>query len=90
MSDDVDIDEFFTASKVRRMKCGVARVLDHLDNDGTTLSTERAAKLRVALDNPDVTGAAIETVLTDWGVHLKQSTVQRHRTRHIGGGCSCD
>jgi hypothetical protein len=50
-----------------------------------SLSEDDAADLRAALADPTITSSAIERALSNRGVHLRASTMRRHRTR----GCLC-
>jgi hypothetical protein len=50
-----------------------------------SLSEDDAADLRAALADPTITGTAIERALTNRGIHLRSSTIRRHRSR----GCLC-
>jgi hypothetical protein len=50
-----------------------------------SLSEDDAADLRAALADLTITSSAIERALSNRGVHLRASTMRRHRTR----GCLC-
>jgi hypothetical protein len=58
--------------------CSVPAVL-------ASLSDEDAADLRAAFADPTITGTAIERALVARGIHLRSSTIRRHRSR----GCLC-
>ena len=52
------------------------------------LPADDAADLQAALDDDNISAAAIAAVLTDRGWPMSHAPVQRHRRRG-NGGCSC-
>lgn len=75
-----DLSEFVALSKTKRLRCGVACVLDQLPE-------EDAAKLRAALrDVAGIKHTAIVAWLGQRDIKLRSQTVSRHRH----GECSCD
>jgi hypothetical protein len=71
-------ERFAAASKPKRPRCGIAKIMDGL-------TPKDQAILTTALADPKVTASAIESVLRDEGVKAPQSVISRHRRKQ----CSC-
>ena len=76
----VDLSEF-RKLKPATSTCGVVRLAKIL----IETDTERAEKLKAALVDEDITHAAIEIVLKNWGYQVSSTTISRHRR----GLCTC-
>lgn len=73
----VDMSEFDTENGHNYNTSKIDVILSKLaDSD-----TDREAKLRAALANPDYTSAAIARVVTNWGFPVSEDAVRKWRQR---------
>jgi hypothetical protein len=78
-------DQLLVDSKhIIRVACQVGTFLDGL-------SASDRAEVVEALDDPELTGAAIARGILDrWKTRVPIGVVQRHRRRTYGAGCKCE
>lgn len=82
------LDEFIEASTPPGRRCGVTKLLEHLDD----VAPDKAEALRAAIAARDrVTNSALEKVVKGWDIedapHVTYQTFQRHR---LGACCRGD
>jgi len=64
------------------MKCKVGLLLE-------TMPESTATTVRKTINNPNIAGTTLATVINSYGYNIRAENINRHRKRGTGGGCRC-